>query len=143
SPAVQQTVFRPKVVLPRQANSPPCARSCPRVEKSMGSHISVERDTRTVMDGLRHVVRVLRVAARAAEKRAGVSGAQLFVLQKLDGQGALSIGELAGQTATDQSSVSVVVSRLADRKLVARKHGTRDARRVEVSLTSRGKAVLR
>ena len=95
------------------------------------------------MDGFRHVVRVLRVSARAAEKRAGISGAQLFVLQQLAGGETLSIGDLALRTATDQSSVSVVVGRLADRKLVTRKPGTRDARRVEVSLSPSGRSVLR
>ncbi len=94
------------------------------------------------MDGLRHVVRALRVSARAAEKSAGISGAQLFVLQQLAGGAALSIGELALRTATDQSSVSVVVGRLAGRKLVMRRPGARDARRVEVTLTSRGRGVL-
>jgi DNA-binding MarR family transcriptional regulator len=100
-------------------------------------------DVRTIMDGLRHVVRVLRLSARAAEKGAGISGAQLFVLQELGAGESLSIGELAERTATDQSSVSVVVARLAGRKLVARKHGAKDARRVEVSLTPRGRTVLR
>jgi DNA-binding MarR family transcriptional regulator len=95
------------------------------------------------MDGFRHVVRVLRVSARAAEKTAGLSGAQLFVLQQLDGGATLSIGELAERTATDQSSVSVVVGRLADRNLVTRRQGARDGRRIEVSLTPRGKSILK
>jgi DNA-binding MarR family transcriptional regulator len=94
------------------------------------------------MDGFRHVVRALRVSARATEKNAGISSAQLFVLQQLGGGAALSIGELAARTATDQSSVSVVVGRLAGRKLVTRRPGARDARRVEVRLTPRGKGIL-
>jgi DNA-binding MarR family transcriptional regulator len=95
------------------------------------------------MDGFRHVVRALRVSARSAEKSAGLSGAQLFVLQQLGGGGALSIGELAERTATDQSSVSVVVGRLANRGLVTRRQGARDGRRVEVSVTPRGKTILK
>ena len=49
---------------------------------------------------------------------------------------------LAERTLTDQSSVSVVVKRLADRKLVARKASPVDARRIELSLTASGKRLL-
>ncbi len=95
------------------------------------------------MDRLRQIVRALRLSARAAEKRDGISAAQLFVLQKLDGAKAASLGELAARTATDQSSVSVVVSRLVERHLVRRVESKDDARRVEIRLTRSGQALLR
>src|SRR5580658_6655719 len=79
------------------------------------------RDIRVVMDALRRVVRALRLTARDAERSAGISGAQLFVLQSLADQAAASLNELAERTLTDQSSVSVVVKRLVARRLVARK----------------------
>src|ERR1019366_10714223 len=70
------------------------------------------------------------------------SRAQLFVLQALAGGRATSLNELAERTHTDQSSVSVVVRRLADRKLVARKASRLDARRVELTLTPAGRRML-
>ena len=91
---------------------------------------------RTVMDGLRRIVRDLRLSARDAERGAGISGAQLFVLQTLSESSAQSLNDLADRTLTDQSSVSVVVKRLVERKLVARKPSEEDGRRVELSLTS-------
>lgn len=94
------------------------------------------------MDALRRVVRALRLTARDAERSAGISGAQLFVLQNLSVQPAASLNELAERTLTDQSSVSVVVKRLAARKLVARKASVTDARRVELSVTSAGRRLL-
>jgi DNA-binding MarR family transcriptional regulator len=97
---------------------------------------------RSVMDALRRVVRDLRLSARDAERSAGISGAQLFVLQALVEEPASSLNELAERTLTDQSSVSVVVKRLADRKLVARKPSPIDARRIELSLTAAGKRLL-
>lgn len=97
---------------------------------------------RSVMNALRRVVRDLRLSARDAERSAGISGAQLFVLQALAAEPASSLNELAERTLTDQSSVSVVVKRLADRKLVARKASTVDARRIELSLTAAGKRLL-
>src|ERR1019366_5949434 len=67
---------------------------------------------RSVMDALRRVVRDLRLSARDAERSAGISGAQLFVLQSLAEEPASSLNVLADRTLTDQSSVSVVVNRL-------------------------------
>src|SRR3954454_1713862 len=69
-------------------------------------------EVREVLNSLRQIVRSLRVSSRAAEQRVGLSGAQLFVLSCLARQSPCSVNDLAVRTATDQSSVSVVVSRL-------------------------------
>jgi DNA-binding MarR family transcriptional regulator len=92
-------------------------------------------------------VRALRISSRAAEKALGVSGAQLFVLQQLAegaarSDAAPSIAQLADLTATDPSSVSVVVSRLVSRGLAARRSSKADARRAEVMITPAGRALL-
>lgn len=102
-----------------------------------------EDDVRRVLDSVRRIVRVLRVASRDAEKRVGLSAAQLFVLQKLAEGGTLSVNELAQRTHTHQSSVSVVVQRLVDRKLVDRSRSRQDGRQADVSVTAAGKAILR
>jgi DNA-binding MarR family transcriptional regulator len=97
---------------------------------------------RAVVDALRHIVRELRLSAREAERGAGISGAQLFVLQALARESAASLNELADRTLTDQSSVSVVVKRLVARKLVTRRPSRKDARRVELTLTPAGRKLL-
>jgi DNA-binding MarR family transcriptional regulator len=97
---------------------------------------------RAVMDGLRKIVRDLRLTARDAERGAGISGAQLFVLQTLSESSASSLNDLADRTLTDQSSVSVVVKRLVEHKLVARKPSEEDGRRVELALTAAGRRLL-
>jgi len=114
----------------------------------MGSHIivilaHVSRDLSPTVNALRHIVRAIRLSSHAAETRLGISGAQLFVLQQLAESPAASLNELAARTLTDQSSVSVVVSRLVRRGLVARRASDGDARRVELSQTARGRALLR
>ena len=108
----------------------------------MGTNASAAADIRTAMDALRCIVQGLRVSARAAEQRHGISGAQLFVLHQLAAGEALSVGALAERTFTHQSSVSVLVSRLATRGLVSRRTSADDARRTEVTLTPRGRALL-
>lgn len=89
-------------------------------------------------------MRALRLAEASGVQTAGLSAAQVFVLHVLKEQGALSIGALAERTATDPSSVSVVVRKLHEKKLVAKKASAEDRRRLLVSLTAAGsKAIAR
>ena len=108
----------------------------------MGSHASAE-PVRVVVDSVRRIVRALRESSREAERKVGISGAQLFVLQQLAGGPAQSVSDLAERTLTHQSSVSVVVQRLVSSGLVARSPSRSDGRRTELRLTSRGRRVLR
>ena|SRR5512133_1636296 len=100
-------------------------------------------DMGIIVDALRSIVRELRLATREAEQRVGVHGAQLHALRQLIDNPATSLTELAERTHTDISSVSVVVSRLVEQGLVARKAADDDRRRLSLGLTPRGRAVLR
>jgi DNA-binding MarR family transcriptional regulator len=105
----------------------------------MGSHINrVRPASRDVLDSLRRIVQVLREASRRAEQQLGISGAQLFVLERLTASPSRSLNELAELTHTHQSSVSTVVARLVRRGLVARRRAAGDARRLELVATDRG-----
>jgi len=99
-------------------------------------------DSARILDAIRRLVRHLRLADRAAQSELGISGAQLFVLAELGKTPALSLNEVAALTRTDQSSVSVVVSRLVEAGLVTRERDARDARRLVLNLTPSGRAVL-
>jgi DNA-binding MarR family transcriptional regulator len=100
-------------------------------------------DVGKVVNAIRSIVQSLRISGRAAEQQLGVSSAQLYILQELAQQPAQSINELAERTFTHQSSVSMVVSRLVESRLVTRTAARGDARRLSISLTPAGKALLR
>ena len=105
----------------------------------MGSNTSQNTDAQKALDSLRRVVRALREAARSAERRFGISGAQLFVLHKLaEASSPISLNELARLTHTHQSSVSIVVTRLVEQRLVRRVRSERDARMLQLTLTPAG-----
>jgi DNA-binding MarR family transcriptional regulator len=95
-----------------------------------------------ILDDFRRIVRVLRESSRAAEGTLGVTGAQLFVLKALADAPAQSVNALADRTRTHQSTVSVVVKRLVERGFVRRETSENDGRRVELTLTKRGVALL-
>jgi DNA-binding MarR family transcriptional regulator len=100
-------------------------------------------DSQDILDSIRRIVRALRVSSKSVELTLGISSAQLFVLQKLRDEGGVSLNELADRTLTHQSSVSVVVSKLVEQGLVQRKKAKDDERRVEISITSQGRALLK
>jgi MarR family transcriptional regulator, lower aerobic nicotinate degradation pathway regulator len=95
--------------------------------------------TQEVLDAIRRIVQTLRESSRMAERRLGLSGAQLFVLHTLAEHPRCSVNELAAQTHTHQSSVSAVITRLVEQGLVQRAASDRDGRRVELTLTSHGR----
>ena len=98
------------------------------------------RDAQLALDSLRRIVRAQRTPAA---DHGELSPAGLFVLQTLAAGGTLSVNELAERTHTHQSSVSVVVKRLAQMQLVRRTRSAGDARRAELSVTPLGVARLR
>lgn len=99
-------------------------------------------ETAVVMNGIRRVVRALRVAAGATQAQSGISAAQLYVLRHLAGGGRVSISALAEHTLTDRSSVAAVVDRLVARGLARRRPAADDRRRAEVWITPEGQRLL-
>jgi len=94
------------------------------------------------LDAVRRIVRVLRESSARTERELGIGGAQLFVLHQLASEPATSINQLADRTYTHQSSVSVVVRRLVEQGLVARRPAADDARRRELRLTAAGRRLV-
>jgi DNA-binding MarR family transcriptional regulator len=113
-----------------------------RIRAAGGARRALTEEIRHTLDSLRLIVRSLRISSRNAEQQVGISGAQLFVLQGLSRQGPCSVNDLAAYTATDQSSVSVVVSKLVAGGHVKRLPSKVDRRSVELSLTPSGRALL-
>ena len=96
-----------------------------------------------VLNAFRNLVKALRVADRAGVKKYGLGSGQIFVLHELNRQSPLSVNDLAERTATDQSTVSVVVGKLVRKGLVASARSGTDARRAEVALTPKGKQLVK
>lgn len=100
-------------------------------------------DMSSAVSSIRRIVRFLRLASHRTQSDAGISAAQLFVLQQLGPGGELSLNELAERTVTDRSSVAGVVERLQRRGLVSRAPDPTDRRRAAIRITSAGRRLLR
>ncbi|HSP16813.1 MAG TPA: MarR family winged helix-turn-helix transcriptional regulator [Thermoanaerobaculia bacterium] len=100
-------------------------------------------DAHRVLNAFRNLVKMLRLADRAAVKRYGLGSAQIFVLHELSRTSPLSVNELADRTVTDQSTVSVVVNKLVRKGYVENTRSDADGRRAELALTSKGRQVVK
>lgn len=116
-------------------------RASPGQGAARGRRRAQPRLAQGIADDIRRLVRALRDASLQVQRESGLSLAQLFVLRELASADWLSVGELAARTLTHQSSVSVVAQKLCAKGLLQRRPG-RDARRVELSLTLRGRRLL-
>jgi DNA-binding MarR family transcriptional regulator len=125
----------------------------PRPTQSAGNLVSTRKSpqpsatqpahaTATAVTSIRRLVRVLRLAAQRTHATAGISAAQLFVLQQLRADETLSLNDIAARTLTDRSSVADVVDRLRAQGLVDRTTDALDRRRAAVRITARGRRML-
>ena len=98
-------------------------------------------DVAAIVQGLRRIVRALQSYSQGVRARYGLTGPQLWALKTLQRSGPLTIGGLADALAVHQSSMSVLLDRLEERDLIARRRRADDQRVVEVRLTRRGTAM--
>jgi DNA-binding MarR family transcriptional regulator len=110
-------------------------------QNTTGSRHSARQDVRTTLDAFRHIVQALRGGADGRRAR-GITGAQLFALQQIADHPDASVNDIAARTFTHQSSVSVVIKRLVEGRLVAKLPAREDRRRTRLTLTAKGKRAL-
>ena len=112
------------------------------VTSGLGADSPSIADQTAIMDAVRILFRAIRLHNVEVERLLGISLAQLYVLEQLDGHPNASVNDLAELTRTHQSSVSVVVRKLGERGLVEKRTSSSDARRAELSLTDAGRKLL-
>lgn len=100
-------------------------------------------DAKAILNRVRQLVRSLRAFDKQAQTRFGLGAAQMFILHVLQHHAELSMNELADRTATDQSSVSLAVGKLVTEGYVRRDTSEEDRRQVRLSLTAKGRALVK
>jgi DNA-binding MarR family transcriptional regulator len=86
---------------------------------------------------------VLRRAARRTELTTGLSAAQTFVLNAVEGAPGCSLNDVAAMTMTDRTSVAAIVERLVDERYLKRAQAEDDRRRASLTVTARGQRAVR
>ena len=96
-----------------------------------------------VLEQFRVIVKSIRRHYQDVERRAGVSGAQLWALAQIAEQPGGQVGELARALAVHQSTASNLVRELEKRRLVTRARRGRDLRHVQLYPSKQGLALLK
>lgn len=95
-----------------------------------------------VLDFLRMLWAVhhaLQTTSKRMERNLGITGPQRLVLRVLSQRPGISAGELSRALHSDPSTLTGVLRRLEERKLIQRAPDSADGRRIKVTLTAEGK----
>jgi DNA-binding MarR family transcriptional regulator len=96
-----------------------------------------------VLQQFRVLFKSIRRHYQHVERRAGISGAQLWALAEVAANPGVEVGHLARTLAIHQSTTSNLLRRLQTQKLVSRKRQGEDQRTVQLFATGKGLNLLR
>lgn len=91
---------------------------------------------------MRRILRATDIHAKQLSRETNLKTSQLLVMQTIDETGEMTIGEIAGRVNLAQASVTSIVDRLQEIRLLSRQRGDSDKRKVYVQLTQEGREVL-
>ena len=120
------------------------ARYHSRVNKRSPAAKSVQRRRMLeVLEQFRIIVKSIRRHYQDVERRAGLTGAQLWALAQVADNPGSKVGELARALAIHQSTASNLLRRLEALELVARERQSHDQRQVKLFATRKGIQLLK
>lgn len=95
-----------------------------------------------VLEQFRIIFRSIKRHYQNVERRAGVTGAQLWALSQIASHPGMQVGELARALAIHQSTASNLLRSLEQHAFVRRERLARDQRTVQLVATAKGRHVL-
>lgn len=95
-----------------------------------------------VLIALRRIIRATDSSSKYLARETELTTSQLLVLQLLEPDREMTIGEIAKHVTLNQATVTTIVDRLEERHLVKRHKGKQDRRQVFVTLSPAGKEIL-
>jgi DNA-binding MarR family transcriptional regulator len=104
-------------------------------ERTKEQRIAVLKRFRVIFGSVRHHF-------REVEKASGVTGSQLWVLHEVSKNGGIGVSDLAERLSVHQSTCSQLVEKLVRSGHVRKQRISSDQRRVELSLTEKGRRAI-
>lgn len=95
-----------------------------------------------ILRSLRRITRAIDLYSRQLAAKFGLTGPQLVCLRALQAHGTSTPSELARQVDLSQATMTGILDRLETSGLVIRQRNQKDRRRVSVTLTASGEALL-
>lgn len=95
-----------------------------------------------VLSLLRRIIRAIDLHSKQLEKTFGLTGPQLVVMRTVSAHRDITVGGVARQVSLSQATVTNIIDRLETRGLLRRVRSSQDKRKVTVSETEEGQALL-
>lgn len=96
----------------------------------------------TLLISIRKIIQAVDIHSRKLNKKFGLTGPQLIVLQEISSHGQISITPLSRATSLSQATVTDITKRLENRGYIARKKREDDRRAVSLFLTDKGQDII-
>lgn len=95
-----------------------------------------------VLISLRKIIRAIDLHSKKLERNSGLTGPQLLILKAIDQKDAPSAGSIAREVSLSQATVTSILDRLERKGLLQRRRSQDDKRKVALTLTESGQAIL-
>ena len=96
-----------------------------------------------VVATLRQIIRAIDLRSRELIKKHGLTGPQLLVLKEIQKDPFRPISKIASEISLSQATVTSIIDRLEQQDLAVRNRNSSDRRKVNISLTEKGIAILK
>lgn len=101
-------------------------------------------NTDSVLVSLRRIIRATDLYSKQLNKNSGLTAPQLLLLQTIQRMEAgTAINTIAKEVSLSQATVTSIIDRLESRQLVKRERSNTDKRKVTVTLTPAGTALIK
>lgn len=101
------------------------------------------KDHGEVLIALRRIIRATDLHSKHLSKTMGLTAPQLLIMQMIQKSGATTSSAIAREVSLSQATVTSILDRLESRKLIQRVRSEKDKRRINVSLTARGRDLIK
>lgn len=95
-----------------------------------------------VVIAIRRIIRAIDLQSRKLVQSHGLTGPQALVLREAGRGRPLTAGELANNVSLSQATITDIVKRLESRDLLVRERSSDDKRRIIITLTEKGRAIV-
>lgn len=98
---------------------------------------------RELLISLRKIIQAIDIHSRTLNKKFGITGPQLIVLQEISNHGQISVTPLSKTTSLSQATITDITKRLETKGFIERKKREDDRRSVVLSMTQAGKDIMK
>jgi DNA-binding MarR family transcriptional regulator len=95
-----------------------------------------------VLVHLRRIIRATDLQSKRVVKACGLTIPQIMVLRSIEELGDVTVRRISGNVSLSQATVTTILNRLEERRLVERVRAQRDKRIVNARLTESGREIL-